>query len=58
MTRIERAARALCKFQGLPENTKWEGRPMWESFIEQAIVVLNAADEETSAARAVSHDRS
>ena len=45
MTRTERVARALCKFQGLPENTQYDGRPMWESFIDQAVAVLEAADE-------------
>ena len=58
MTRIERAARALCKFQGLPENTKYDGRSMWESFVDQAIAVLDAADEETPLERSVARDRS
>jgi hypothetical protein len=46
MTRIERAARALCKFHGLPENTKFEGRPMWQSYIDEAIAVIEAIDDE------------
>ena len=46
MERIERVARALCKSQRLPENTRYEGRPMWESFIPQAVVALDAADRD------------
>lgn len=39
----ERAARALCTSKGLPENTKFEGRPMWENFLSEVDVVLQAA---------------
>jgi len=39
----ERAARALCTARGLPENTKFEGRPMWESFLPEIDIVLKAA---------------
>ncbi|TAA54607.1 hypothetical protein [Shinella sp. JR1-6] len=39
----ELAARALCSSRGLPENTKFEGRPMWESQLEEVDVVLKAA---------------
>lgn len=39
----ERAARALCTFRGLPENTKFEGRPMWESFLPEVDIALQAA---------------
>ena len=45
MTRIERVSRALCRFQGLPEDTKYNGCPMWESFVYQAVAILEAADE-------------
>jgi hypothetical protein len=41
----ERAARALCRFRGLPEDTKFEGRPMWESMLSEVNVVLEAALE-------------
>lgn len=58
MTRVERVARALCKFQGLPENTRYEGRQMWESFVEQAIAVLEAADEAPPRVRAEGRERS
>lgn len=46
MTRIERAARALCRFHGLPEDTKFEGRPMWESYIDQAAAAIGAIDDD------------
>jgi hypothetical protein len=39
----ERAARALCRFNGVPENTQFEGRPMWESFLPEVDTVLEAA---------------
>ncbi|RYF22521.1 MAG: hypothetical protein EOO77_03955 [Oxalobacteraceae bacterium] len=46
MTRVERAARALCRFDGLPEDAMYEGRPMWESFVSLAAAALAAVDEE------------
>lgn len=39
---IERAARALARLDGNPEATKFEGRPMWESYLDQVRVVLEA----------------
>lgn len=45
MTPIERAARALCSFDGHPENTRFEGRPMWESYRDQAAAVVSALGE-------------
>lgn len=36
----ELAARALCRFDGHPEDIKFEGRPMWESYLPQADAVL------------------
>lgn len=38
----ELAARALCRVAGNPENTKFEGRPMWESYLPEADAVLEA----------------
>lgn len=38
----ERAARALARFNDVPENTKFDGRPMWESFLPEVDVVLEA----------------
>ncbi|MEG8040514.1 hypothetical protein QP166_14610 [Sphingomonas sp. LR60] len=42
MSPIERAARALCRLAGRPENTRFEGRPMWESYIDEAAASLSA----------------
>lgn len=39
---LELACRALCRFHNLSEDTKFEGRPMWESYIPEAAAVLNA----------------
>lgn len=41
-TEWEKAARALCAFNGLPENTTFHGRPMWMSFLAEAKAVLIA----------------
>lgn len=39
----ERAARALCSLAGNPENIKFEGKPMWQSFLPEADTALEAA---------------
>lgn len=39
---IERAARALCRADGLPENIAFEGRPMWRTYVPKACAVLEA----------------
>ncbi len=39
----ERAARALCDLKGLPQNTRFEGGAMWESFLPEVDAVLAAA---------------
>lgn len=39
----ERAARALCRFNDVPENITFEKRPMWESFLPEVDAVLEAA---------------
>lgn len=38
----ELAARALCRHDGHPEDTKFEGKPMWESYLPAAYAVLAA----------------
>jgi hypothetical protein len=38
----ELAARALCRFDGHPEDIKFEGLLMWESYLPQADAVLEA----------------
>lgn len=48
--RREIVARALCRFDGHPENTMFEGKPMWMSYLGQADAVLAAlecADKDT-----------
>lgn len=40
---LERAARALCKLRGLPEDTRFNGAPMWHSTAFEALTVLTAA---------------
>lgn len=40
---LEKAARALCRFHGLPEDTMFEGKPMWQSYLDEATTVLRAA---------------
>lgn len=40
---IEAAARALCRGEGNPENTKFEGKPMWQSYVPAAKVAIEAA---------------
>lgn len=39
----ERAARALCRMNGVPEDTKFEVRPMWEGYLDEVDTVLKAA---------------
>lgn len=40
---IEAAARALCRAEGNPENSKFEGRPMWQSYVPAAKAAIEAA---------------
>lgn len=42
MKTIERAARALCTFDGHPENIRFEGAPMWQSYVPQARALLDS----------------
>ncbi len=39
---LERAARALCSFDGNGQNIKFEGKPMWQSYLPQARATLEA----------------
>ena len=48
--RREIVARTLCRLAGNPENTTYQGRPMWESYLPEADAVLKALDEETGTA--------
>lgn len=38
----ERAARSLCRLAGNPEDARFEGRPMWESYLPEVDAVLDA----------------
>jgi hypothetical protein len=40
---LEAAARALCRRSGLPENTRHDGKPMWQSFLPEAQAAIEAA---------------
>ena len=40
---IEAAARALCRLAGIPENTRFEGEPMWQSYLAEATAAIEAA---------------
>ncbi len=40
---IEAAARALCRFHNNPENTRFEGKPMWTSYLPEATAAVEAA---------------
>ncbi|GAB7551588.1 hypothetical protein NRB_10860 [Novosphingobium sp. 11B] len=39
---LKRIARALCSHDGLPGNTQFERRPMWERFLPKAKAMLSA----------------
>jgi hypothetical protein len=40
----ERIARALSRLQGHPPDIRFEGKPMWQSFLSEADAALAAAD--------------
>ena len=40
---VEAAARALCRHAGNSENTRFEGRPMWQSYVPEAKAAFEAA---------------
>lgn len=39
----ERAARALCRLHDVPEEARFEGGPMWRSYLPEVDAVLAAA---------------
>jgi len=39
---LERAARALCRHEGQPEDRLVEGAPLWQSYVDKAREVLKA----------------
>lgn len=42
-TTLELAARALCRQQGLPEDTQYQGAKMWHSQLGPAMTILREA---------------
>ncbi|MHA6692925.1 hypothetical protein [Devosia sp. A449] len=40
----ELASRALCAFESVPEDTLFDGRPMWMSYLEEVGVMLQAVE--------------
>lgn len=46
---LERAARALCTLDGHPENIRFEGAPMWQSYMPQVRAVVSAIREANNA---------
>ena len=48
MSPRERAARALCRLDGNPEDATYHGRPMWVSYLLEVDTALKEAlDEHT-----------
>lgn len=45
MSPLERAARALCRVDGHPENAMMEGRPLWQDYLPEARAVVDAIRE-------------
>ena len=41
----ERACRALCEKSGHPPDIRFEGKPMWMSYLDEVDAVLQAALE-------------
>ena len=50
---LELAARALCRLRGVPEDTRYNGAPMWHSAAFEALTVLKAALSEDDLQRLV-----
>lgn len=42
----EAAARALCRREGHPENISFEGKPMWQGYLDVVDTVLDAIKPE------------
>lgn len=47
----ELAARALCRFHGVPEDTQFEGKPIWMSYLDEVDTVLAAIGWKPEAAQ-------
>ena len=53
----ERAARALCKLDGYPENSRINGVASWRCYLFQVDTVLRAALSEEEWHRILDHDK-
>tara|TARA_A100001391_G_scaffold52936_1_gene32313 strand:+ start:2789 stop:2992 length:204 start_codon:yes stop_codon:yes gene_type:complete len=49
----EIAARALCDLHGHPPDIKMDGRPMWESYLDEVDAVLTAVGFEAGTVTSV-----
>ena len=38
----ERAARALCRLANQPEDITFQGKPMWQSYLDEVDAVIKA----------------
>lgn len=47
MTLLERVARALCRHDGHPENATMDGKPLWQDYLPEARVAIEAMREPT-----------
>jgi hypothetical protein len=45
MRPFERAARALCALEGVPEDSEHEGAPIWQSYASKVAAVMAAVHE-------------
>jgi len=46
---VERVARELCRCDGYPEDLRYEGKPMWASYVDRARNGIAAMREPTEA---------
>tara|TARA_R100000365_G_scaffold3696_1_gene13719 strand:+ start:22075 stop:22275 length:201 start_codon:yes stop_codon:yes gene_type:complete len=49
----ELAARALCDLHGHPPDAKMDGKPLWESYLDEVDAVLTAVGFETGTVTSV-----
>lgn len=49
MDMIERVARKMCAIDGHPQDTRYEGEPMWASYADEARAIIVTMREPTEA---------
>ena len=47
MDMIERVARKMCAIDGHPQDTRYEGKPMWASYADEARTIIMTMREPT-----------